>query len=247
MSKYFITGAGGFIGSHVVKKLTEMGHEIVTDMRHLHTRKFDAVIHLAAKNNIKNEFDADLIESNIVLTREIFKTNCRIVYASSCVAEFPLNPYAYSKLYSEHLAAIHGNAIGLRFHNVYGPGNGKGIVWWLMQQPDGAKVTIRGANQIRDYIFISDVVNEIITYLKVTFENFWEGKPLTGVVDIGTGVGTTTLELVQLYRKLSGKNFELEFAPAGANEPEKMVASSQPPNCISLETGLKKLIEECQI
>lgn len=241
-------------------------------MRYLHTRKYDAVIHLASKNNIKNEFDAELIESNIILTKEIFKVNTRIVYASSCVAKYPLNPYAFSKLYAEYLGQIHGNAIGLRFQNVYGPGNNKGIIWWLMQQPDGAKITIRGDQLVRDYIYIDDVVDAIVRLInpssiyvnidalqemsqsftpKQLIDMVYERNiilgdsfkilPAKGVVDVGTGTGTQTMDVVNLYMKLSGKIFDISLAPAGDNEPLEMISDNAVLH-IKLEQGLTKLI-----
>lgn len=252
--RIFLTGHKGFIGSHLYPKLIEQGYEVETDMRYLFTKKYDCLIHLAAKNNIKNEFDADLIESNIILTREIFKVNCRILYGSSCVAAYPLNPYAYSKLYAEHLGAIHGNALGLRFHNCYGMGNRKGIIYWLMQQENNAKITIREG--IRDYVHVTDVVNEIIknipNYKEVmTNVNQCRGKncrPIMrpklihnkGVIDVGTGVGTSNLDLVSLFTKLSGKKFEIETIPTDPSEPLSMISNNVVPH-MSLEDGLEKM------
>lgn len=276
MSKIFVTGSNGFIGKHLVAKLIQVGHDIVTDTRYLHTEKYEAVIHLASKNNIKNEFDAELIESNYILTKEIFKVPSRIIYASSCVAKYPLNPYAYSKLYSEHLGAIHGNSIGLRFHNVYGPGNNKGIVWWLMQQEDGARITVRGEQQVRDFIFVDDVVRAILNHIdpqpiyidmevlretantyrftsdqliKLAFEQniqigrtkYVDGKKQHGVIDIGTGIGTSIMDLVNLYMKLSGKQFIIDLQDAAAYEPAEMISDNVVPH-ISLEGGLTKMI-----
>lgn len=247
--RLFLTGHLGFVGSHLLPKLTEEGYEVETDMRYLHSRKYDCVIHLAGKNNIKNEFDADLIESNIILTREIFKVNTRIVYASSCVAHYPLNPYAYSKLYAEHLGAIHGNALGLRLHNCYGSGNRKGIVYWLMQQPDKSKITIRDG--VRDYVHVDDVVNAILNYVspdkgpysKYGVSGFIRVAFDKGIRDVGTGVGTKTIDLVSMYSRLSGKTFDIETIPPDASEPVSMISDNVIPH-ISLEDGLLKTINE---
>lgn len=231
MSLIFLTGSTGFIGSHLLTKLQSLGHEVVTDMRYLHTRKYDCLVHLASKNNIKNEFDSDLIESNIILTKEIFKVPTRIIYASSCVAKYPLNPYAYSKLYAEHLGAIHGNAIGLRFHNCYGPGNNKGIVQHLLNLSDGEKLNVRGPDQLRDYINIDSVVSAICKAYT------W----MPGVHDVGTGVATSTMDLVNLFQKISGRQFDISVSEPGDNEPPSMVSEKIVPH-ISLEQGLLKMI-----
>lgn len=278
MANIFITGHTGFVAGHLIPKLIELGHSIETDMRYLHTRKFDTVVHLGAKTHIRCDFDPELINSNITLTEEIFKVPTKILYASSCSAQFLNNPYAYTKRYAEHLGSVHGKAIGLRFFNIFGPGNNKGIVWYLMQQPNGSKITIRGKDLVRDYIFIDDIVKCIIfllrplglyidlrtirelqkqnQYAKMSVEEIIKhvhGLPLqvgentvehtfTGVTDVGTGIGTTTIDLVNLYMRLSGKKFELIFEEAGSNEPASMIADNSTFGLTKLEDGLKKTI-----
>jgi nucleoside-diphosphate-sugar epimerase len=179
-----------------------LGHDVETNIRYLHSERHDLVIHLAAVTHIRLEFDHKLIESNILLTNEIFKTPTRVLYASSCSAAFLTNPYAYTKIWSEYCGLRHGNSLGLRFHNVYGAMNGKGIIWYLLQQPNGANLTIRGMELIRDYIYVEDVVDEIIKQMnpvKILSEEKESGRMVNptvtknvGVIDVGTGIGTST-------------------------------------------------------
>lgn len=232
MSTYFLTGEKGFIGSHLNNKLHQLGHEVVSDMRYLHTRKYDAVIHLAAKTSISCDFDAELIESNINLTREIFKVNTRIVFGSSCSAAHLTNPYAYTKRYGEHLCSIHGDAVALRFHNIYGPGAERGIVWWLQQKSDGDKITVRGDQQVRDYIGVFCVVDEIINSLSY--------RP--GIYDVGTGIGVETIDVVNTYMKVYGVIFDIDVCDPGGNEPFKMVSNRRVSE-IDLLTGLTKIYQ----
>lgn len=231
--KIFITGQNGFLGSALCRKLESLGHDVCFNFRFLRTEKYDLLFHLAAKNNIANKFDPDLIESNIILTKKVFSVNTKIVFMSSCVAKFPLNPYAYSKLYSEHLGKIHGNAIGIRLHNCYGPRNNKGIVWYLMNQKDGAKIVVRGDQLVRDYILVDDVVNALCK------ADTW----IPGVYDVGTGVGTETMDLVNLYQRLSGKKFDISIEEAGDNEPKSMISNNIVPH-MKLEDGLLKMIKD---
>ena len=253
MAIIFLTGHRGFIGGHLMRNLIEGGHYVDTDLRLLETCKYDCVIHLAGITHIKPDFDPMLYEGNIILSKKVMSTPYRTIYASSCSAAHLTNPYAYSKRYCEWLGEKHGNALGLRLHNVYGNGNNKGIVWYLMQQPDGATITIRGANLIRDYIHVDDVVDLIISkvkeYTDFPFSNgrisFEVGKDFrkrnVGVIDVGTGNGTSTLDLVKAYMKLSGKRFELNFVEAGENEPPEMI-SNNPVFATSLPEGLRKTI-----
>ncbi len=249
--KIFITGATGFIGGHLLTKLQSLGHEVVTDMRYFESEKWSAIIHLAATTHIREDFDHKIFESNIVLSKKIMSTPYRTIFASSCSAAHLTNPYAYTKRYCEWLGEKHGNAVGLRFFNCYGPNNNKGIVKFLCDQPDGAKITIRGENLIRDYIHVNSVVDEICQHLEkknnIVFSDEISGTTIyeemkSEVIDVGTGVGTSTIDLVSLFTKLSGKKFYIETIPAGDNEPQSMISNNEIPNAIDLETGLLKMI-----
>lgn len=249
-------GHMGFIGSHLLPKLQDKGYEVVTDLRYWDDR-YDCVINLAAVTHIRNDFDPKMIESNIILVDKVFKRSERIIYASSCSAKYFTNPYAGTKLWAEYLGNKHGNALGLRFFNVYGQNNNKGIVWFLMQQPDEAKITIRGENLVRDYIDAESVANYIIycmaqevKYINMTAykENINDPDVIkvnqpTGIVDVGTGIGTDTQSLLDLYMELSGKEFKVEYVPAGSNEPLSMISNNIVPH-ISLRDGLIKTIQQ---
>lgn len=250
--KIFLTGHKGFIGSHLYKKLVELNHDVYTDMKYFDTFKWGCIIHLAATTTITTDFNPLIYENNIIFTKKILSTPYRTIYASSCSAKYNTNPYAASKIYNEWLGEKHGNAIGLRFHNVYGPNNNKGIIWFLMNQPDGAKITIRGAELIRDYISVEDVVKYIcwcvenpIIKNKNKCKPGYSCAPFTkniGIKDVGTGIGLQTMDVVNLYQRLSGKTFDISVIEAGDNEPKEMISSTPLPNALTLEEGLTKLL-----
>lgn len=231
--KIFVLGAFGFIGNHLCAKLHQLAHDVITEMRYWSDRH-DVIINLAAVTHTRNEFDAKMIESNIILMNEVFKRPERIIYASSCSAKYFTNPYAMTKMWAEYLGNKHGNSLGLRFHNVYGPGNNKGIVWFLENEPDGANINIRGPELVRDYIHVDDVVDSIVSHL--------DGIRFTGVVDIGTGLPTETMGLVNIYQRVSGKSFNITVREAGDNEPKEMVSNFAVPGAMDLQTGLLKTI-----
>lgn len=75
--KFLVTGGKGFIGSHLVERLAEMGHEVTCLDRHTGDLKFhtefptaDVVIHLAAFNSTHEFYTAafDVIKDNILPT-----------------------------------------------------------------------------------------------------------------------------------------------------------------------------------
>ena len=236
--KYFLTGRTGFIGYHLFKKLIDDGHEVFTNMRNFHTEKYDAVIHLAAVTHTLTHFDPRLIQSNIILTNDVFKKNCKIIYASSCSAKHITNPYAYTKAWSEYCGSIHGNSIGLRFHNVYGNYNNKGIIHYLEKCPNGHKINVRGVDIVRDYVYVLDVIDFIVSILSEDSQ-----QKTSRVIDVGTGVGTKTIDVVKTYMDISGKTFEIEESEAWSTEPKIMVSNNVLAGSLSLSDGIKKMID----
>lgn len=246
--KIFLTGATGFVGSYLYPKLIKLGYEVYTEMRHLHSQQYYCVIHLAAVTHTKCEFDAKMIESNILLTSEIFKTSARVLYASSCSAAHLTNPYAYTKVWAEYCGSRHSNSLGLRFHNIYGKNNNKGIVWFLLNSKD-RNINIRGADLVRDYVYVEDVVDYIVRCIKeydfreILKQHSLQDQPKRniGVVDVGTGVATTTRELVEKFMWVSGKYFEISTSPASEHEPERMVSNNIVPH-LPLDEGLRRTV-----
>lgn len=242
----FLTGHNGFIGKHLHRKLLLYNHRVFTGLEQLYIRPYDVVIHLAAVTHIRPEFDPKIFESNIVLSSKVMATPYRTIYASSCSAAHLTNPYAYTKRYTEWLGENHPNALGFRFFNVYGPGNNKGIVWALDQKKDGDTMVIRGPELIRDYVYVDDVVSEIVINLKGYIVKNEDRPTLSigaikniGLHDLGTGKGTTTLELVEEYQRITKKKFQLLFEEAGENEPKEMVSKRIIPHT-RLTAGLTK-------
>lgn len=230
--RYFILGHQGFVGKHLTSKLIQEGHDVITDWRYW-DEKYDAFINLAAVTHISKTFDPELIKSNIILVDKVFKRSGRIIQASSCSAKHDTNPYAQAKMWAEYLVQRHNDAIALRFHNIYGPGGTRGIVWHLMNLSDGAKLDVRGPDLIRDYVWVHDVVDDIVGHLS--------GLRTTGIWDVGTGTPTSTMDLVNLFQKLSGREFDISVSEPGDNEPAYMVSDLQ---CCDtdLKTGLEKMI-----
>lgn len=242
--KIFLLGHRGFIGSHLLPALIKRGHQVETNWIYFE-QKYDVIINLAAVTHTRNEFDARMIESNIILADKVFGREERIIYASSCSAKHFTNPYAWTKLFMEHRGTMHGNSLGLRFYNVYGPGNNKGIVWYLMRQYHGAKINLRGPDLVRDYVFIDDVLSEIISCLELDRVGvIYKPQVAPGILDVGTGIGTSTMDLVNLFQELSGNKFDITISDPLDTDPAEMVARPAIKNHTSLRDGLLKTIQK---
>lgn len=128
-----VTGSAGFVGSHLVKKLKELGANIIsldikngidiTDWKQVQSiEQFDTLFHLAAKSYVPDSYKQprDFYYSNIISTVNALEL-CRIhkakmVFISSYVygtprylpidEEHPIvafNPYAQTKIMGEQL------------------------------------------------------------------------------------------------------------------------------------------------
>lgn len=236
--KIFVTGAEGFIGKHLCAKLENLGHvvyEADRDEIPVHGL-WNSVIHLAGKTTLSKEFNADLIESNIVYSHNLFESfKGRIVYASSTSAAENTSPYAQSKMYLEHLGTKHGNAVGLRFFNVYGNGCNRGIIKAAIDAAKSANtLPLYGGENIRDFIYIDDVVDQIVSAI--------DDEP--GIYDVGTGVGTKVVDAVHKVAETLNAIIYTRTFPGVDTDMKISIASPGITGCISLEEGLKKMLCE---
>lgn len=143
------------------------------------------------------------------------------------VQKEPDSPYAISKLASEYYLAYYGRVHGLehvsvRFGNVYGPrqdphGEAGVVAIFCNRILAGKPLTIYGdGEQTRDYVYVGDVANAVLR--GATFD-----LPPAGPVDarsfnVGTGQGTSVVELARLLQQAAGSNVEILFAPRRPGE-----------------------------
>ena len=110
----------------------------------------------------------------------------------------------------------------MRFGNVYGPrqdphGEAGVVAIFCNRILAGKPLTIFGdGEQTRDYVYVGDVANAV-----------WPGAtfalPRAGTVDersfnIGTGLGTSVLELARILQDAAGSSVEIKFAPRRPGE-----------------------------
>jgi UDP-glucose 4-epimerase len=136
----------------------------------------------------------------------------------------PEAPYGLSKFcaeqYCELFTRLHGlSTVSLRYGNVYGPrqdplGEAGVIAIFCGKLLDGERPTIFGdGEQTRDYIYVSDVVD---ANLKAA------ATQTTGAVNIGTGVETNVLQIVDALAPHANGPFEAEHAPERPGEVRRI-------------------------
>ena len=139
-------------------------------------------------------------------------------------ARQPLAPYGTSKLAGEEYLAtynrLHGaRHVSLRYANVYGPrqdphGEAGVVAIFLGRLASGETLRIFGdGSQTRDYVYVGDVVAATLAAVGA------EG----GVLNVGTGVETSVLELFERCCRVAGVEVEPEFAPPRLGELQRSV------------------------
>ncbi len=132
----------------------------------------------------------------------------------------PEAPYGQSKFaaegYCELFRRLHGlSTVSLRYGNVYGPrqdplGEAGVVAIFCGKLLDGEPATVFGDGlQTRDYVYVEDVVAANLTAAEAD---------VSGAFNVGTGVETSVLELVEQLGEVSGRTLAAEHAPERLGE-----------------------------
>jgi len=132
----------------------------------------------------------------------------------------PEAPYGQSKFaaegYCELFRRMHGvSTVSLRYGNVYGRrqdplGEAGVIAIFCGRLLDGRTPTVFGDGlQTRDYVYVEDVVAANIAAAEAG---------VSGAFNVGTGVETSVLDLVEGLAAVSGRPFAAEHAPERPGE-----------------------------
>jgi UDP-glucose 4-epimerase len=185
----------------------------------------DFVIHLAAKPRIPESFiDPDsYFDDNVTGTKNILTAASAVgvrkfVYCSSSSIygnnppphkpyhkPDPLNYYAMTKLFGEHLCKQYKNMFNLdytilRFFTVYGPeqpgcdDKGLMIAKFARLAKEGKPLTVHGDGELRrDYIHVSDVAAAIVAAV--------ETRVKSEIFNVGTGHNISVNSVVDILRE----------------------------------------------
>jgi len=164
----------------------------------------------------------------------------------------PESPYGLSKFCAENYCALftrlHGlSTISLRYGNVYGPrqdplGEAGVIAIFCGKLLEGGRPKIFGdGKQTRDYVFVGDVVDANLR---------GAGSEATGAFNVGRGVQTSVLDIVDVLAGQSDNGFEADHAPARTGEvqhialdPSRTKAELGWEAQVDLEQGLARTLD----
>jgi UDP-glucose 4-epimerase len=154
----------------------------------------------------------------------------------------PINPYGQTKLIGEWMAANAETSWGLahvnlRYFNVAGAGwddladtqvlNLIPIVFEAISKKNkpkvyGADYNTTDGSCIRDYVHVLDLAQahiQALDYLEKEKRDY-------NTFNVGTGTGSSVLEVIHQIQKSSGIDFEYEIVAGRAGDPARLVADS---------------------
>jgi UDP-glucose 4-epimerase len=166
-------------------------------------------------------------------TRVVFSSSGGAIYgeceapAAEDAPTRPLSPYGTSKLCAEEYLLTYGRLHGtahsaVRYANVYGPrqdphGEAGVVALFFGRLLAGRPPEIFGdGGHVRDYVYVGDAATATLA----------AGDGPAGTYNVGTGIGTTTLQLAGRCVAVAGVDFEPEFAPPRAGDLRRSVVDA---------------------
>ena len=263
--KVLVTGAGGFIGSHVVDELLARSHQVVAlckynssgtygwleDERYIQNNSVelhlgditdsgyienlvqntDVVINIAALIGIPYSYIAPRSYLNVNtlgvlnILEAVRKSGSKLVQISTSevygtpesvpiTLNHPINPqspYAASKSAADSLCKSYSNSfdtktIIVRPFNTFGPRQSmRAVIPTILSQiASGNRIIKLGSTDVkRDFTFVTDTAKGII---KATECVYTDGR----VIQLGTGVSYSILEIIEFCQEEFGVKLEIE-------------------------------------
>jgi UDP-glucose 4-epimerase len=206
----------------------------------------ELICHLAAQIDVRVSVNAPALDTqiNVVGTVNVLEAaqdvGARVMFASSGgaiygryapipspeeVLPLPESPYGIAKYCAEQYIGLYNRLHGtrhsiLRLANVYGPRQGPGgeagvIPIFCEAALADQDLTIYGdGTQTRDYAYVGDVVGAFLAAAAADRPGIW---------NIGTGVETSILDLVQIIAEAVAHPVRPKFGPPRQGELERSV------------------------
>jgi UDP-glucose 4-epimerase len=181
--------------------------------------------------------------------RVVFSSTCATYGVPTAVPiaeshpQWPINPYGWSKLFVERLLDSYDEAHGLRFVALrYFNAAGATARAGEHHDPEthliplalraaagrGAALTVFGTDYdtpdgtaIRDYIHVADLADAHLLAL----EHLRRGGA-SQFLNLGTGTGFSVLEVIEMGRRITGRDVPHTIGPRRAGDPPRLVADA---------------------
>jgi UDP-glucose 4-epimerase len=249
--RILVTGGAGYIGSYVSATLSSAGHEVVVvdDLSNGHAdavqpparivvsdaggydEDAEVIVHLASRIGVGDAPQEHWLNNVGTTLRLLEHTGARrIVFASSAAvygepsvapihedAELrPMSAYGQTKVAIEQmLAGFDIEWTALRLFNVAGGRERHKHETHLLPLALRNELTLYGSgDMVRDFVHVQDVAD--------AFALAVEGP--TGIYNIGSGVGTMVVKLLDCVGRVTGRPVEVKHGPPRKGDPQRLVS-----------------------
>lgn len=142
----------------------------------------------------------------------------------------PFSPYGIAKLTVEHFLNYYRESKGLavdiyRIGNAFGPrqqiSSPQGVIAvWMSKIMAREKIMAYGDQEtLRDYVYVEDIAHLMMHSLT--------DIRVSSTLNIGTGRGTSIVELLQIFRRVVDVPFEYEILPRRPSDNSSIVLDNQ--------------------
>jgi UDP-glucose-4-epimerase GalE len=181
--------------------------------------------------------------------RVVFSSTCATYGVPTAVPiaeshpQWPINPYGWSKLFVERLLDSYDQAhelrfVALRYFNAAGATAGVGehhdpethLIPLALRAAAGrgTALTVFGSDYdtpdgtaVRDYIHVADLADAHLLAL----EHLRRGGA-SQFLNLGTGTGFSVLEVIEMARRITGRDVPHQVGPRRAGDPPRLVADA---------------------
>lgn len=231
-----VLGHNGFIGRALTKKLTE-----TENVTHFPSEKcriiydFASPTHEGFEANIGYNFST-IIPRMAYLMKFCADRKIKYVYPSSALVYELDRPFkAFKEIMEKMQNVFPTDSLALRIFPVYGVGEERTAIYQFCRDiKANKKPTIFGdGTQKRDFIYIDDVVDNIISL----------SKSQSGIKDIGAGLPHTLNKIVSIINKAANTNLKPVYVKPPAIYSKGIYCKSPVPCKVTLKAGIKKVLD----
>jgi len=235
-------------------------------------QRIDAIIHLAARAGVRSSIQQPLLYEKVnvggtlkmlELAKElkvkrfifgssssVYGNNTPVPFREDATCDQPISPYAATKRSGELLCYTYSNLYKisttvLRFFTVYGPRNRPDMAAFKFMDSiiKGKPIDFYGQNTSRDYTFVDDIVDGILSAINNIPDNF-------EIFNLGNSSPTGLSEFINTIEEVVGKKAilvkkelpqgDVQTTYANISKAEKILKWKPE---VNLKTGIGKLWE----